>query len=131
MKYVYPAVFTQEKSGMYSVNFHDVAGCFTCGDNLIDAYMMAQDVLAFSLFNYERDCIEIPEMSHISSVKTADNEFATLVFCDTIDYQKRAAKKSVKKTLTIPHWLDDLAVRRGINFSKLLQSALSKELDVE
>ncbi|MBP3804381.1 MAG: type II toxin-antitoxin system HicB family antitoxin, partial [Oribacterium sp.] len=48
-RYVYPAIFTKEENGLYSVDFPDIKGCVTCGDDLADALYMAQDVLAFTL----------------------------------------------------------------------------------
>jgi predicted RNase H-like HicB family nuclease len=129
MKYVYPAVFTPEDKA-FSVRFPDVDGCFTCGDDLVDACAMAQDALAFRLFDYECAETPAPEPSAVTDVKLANGEFVSLVLCDTIDYKKRTEKKAVKKTLTIPSWMDDLAIRREINFSQLLQKALARELDI-
>jgi predicted RNase H-like HicB family nuclease len=130
MKYVYPAVFTPEDKA-YSVRFPDVDGCFTCGDDLVDAYTMAQDALAFCLFDYECAGTPAPAPSAMTDIPVSGGEFASLVFCDTIDYKKRTEKRAVKKTLTIPSWMDDLAVRRDVNFSQLLQNALTRELDIK
>jgi predicted RNase H-like HicB family nuclease len=126
-KYIYPAVFTPE-GGMYSVNFPDLEGCYTCGDNLLDACDMAQDVLALTLYGLEESGRSAPEASDICKVPHAGNEFATLISCDTTAYRKRFSGKSVKKTLTIPQWMDEMAVSKGINFSKTLQDALEKQL---
>jgi len=38
--------------------------------------------------------------------------------------------RAVKKTLTIPKWLDDMAIEQGINFSRTLQEALKHQLDI-
>lgn len=38
--------------------------------------------------------------------------------------------KAVKKTLTIPYWLNKLAEKEKINFSSLLQSAIKETLDI-
>lgn len=50
MRYAYPAVFTPETDGGFSVNFPDLEGCYTCGDDMPDALMMAEDVLALVLY---------------------------------------------------------------------------------
>ena len=36
--------------------------------------------------------------------------------------------KNYQKTLTIPKWLNDMAVREKVNFPQLLQKALKEEL---
>ena len=54
-KYVYPAIFTSEPDGGYSVYFPDLEGCYTCGDTLADALFMAEDALALILYGYEKD----------------------------------------------------------------------------
>lgn len=127
MKYVYPAVFTQEGDS-YSVIFPDLEGCYTCGDDLKDALYMAEDVLAFTLFDYEKSERPIPEPSEISSIKLSAGEFVNYIVCDTIEYQRQHNNKAVKKTLSIPEWLNELAVARGINFSQVLQDALKSQL---
>ena len=129
-KYVYPAVFTAEESGSYSVNFPDLESCYTCGDDLADAIKMAEDVLALTLFEYESQNKAIPTPSAINSIRTEKNEFVSVVAADTTEYQKRFNKKSVKKTLTIPEWLNDLAVAHNVNFSKTLQDALVQTLGI-
>ena len=52
-KYAYPAVFTPEENGRFSVNFPDLESCYTCGDDMKDALIMAEDALAFTLYDYE------------------------------------------------------------------------------
>ena len=48
-RYCYPAVFTLEEQGVFSIVFPDLEGCYTCGDDLTDGIMMAEDVLAFTM----------------------------------------------------------------------------------
>ena len=67
-KYSYPAVFTPEDKGAFSVNFPDLESCYTCGDNMTDAIMMAEDALAFTLYDYERNGKKIPEPSHYNDI---------------------------------------------------------------
>ena len=98
MKYVYPAVFTQEGHS-YSVIFPDLEGCYTCGDDLKDALYMAEDVLAFTLFDYEKNERPAPEPSEIGSIKLSAGEFVNYIVCDTIEYQRQHNNKAIKKTL--------------------------------
>ncbi|MBP3900929.1 MAG: type II toxin-antitoxin system HicB family antitoxin [Blautia sp.] len=129
-KYVYPAVFTAEEEGGYSINFPDLEGCYTCGDDLADGIMMAEDILAITLYHYEKENKPIPVPADRSSIKLAENEFINYIATDTLEYQKRYNTKAVKKTLTIPEWLNELAVRANINFSQVLQEALTNKLQV-
>lgn len=127
-KYVYPAVFTPEEEGGYSVFFPDLEGCYTCGDDLQDALFMANDVLAFVLYDYEKEGKRIPVPSKAEDVKKEGCEFVNYVACDTIEYARMHDNKAVKKTLTIPQWLNDAALREDINFSQVLQEALMKKV---
>ncbi len=130
-RYVYPAIFTKEENGLYSVDFPDIKGCVTCGDDLADALYMAQDVLAFTLYDYERDNKKVPVPSDPDSIEVPNGSFVNCVLCDTLEYQKRNNNKAVKKTLSIPEWLNELAINAGVNFSQVLQDALKSQLNVE
>ena len=101
-RYAYPAVFTPEENGQFSVNFPDLDGCYTCGD----------------------DMKEIPEPSAPGDLTLEKNEFVNYVACDTLEYRKMHNNKAVKKTLTIPEWLNESAMAMGLNFSQVLQDAL-------
>ena len=127
-KYVYPAIFTPEEKG-FSVYFPDLEGCYTCGDDLQNALMMAEDVLAFVLYDLEREGKVIPEASKLSDVRVERvEEFVNYILCDTIEYAKRHNSKAVKKTLTIPAWLNEAAMKAEINFSQVLQEALLEKV---
>lgn len=130
MKYVYPAIFTPEEDGGFSVAFPDLEGCYTCGDNLQDSLYMATDVLAFTLYDYEKNGKAIPTPSNIKNVELDKGDFTNYIACDTIDYQKRNNNKAVKKTLSIPEWLNEAAIAAGINFSQVLQDGLKKALNL-
>ena len=129
MKYIYPAIFTEENEGGYSVNFPDIDGCFTCGDDLNDALFMANDVLSLMLVDFEDNKVTIPTPSRALDISLKDNEFVSLVQCDTIQYRKLLNNKAVKKTLTIPAWLNESATKMGLNFSQVLQEALMQKVN--
>lgn len=126
--YVYPAIFTPEEDGGYSVLFPDLEGCFTCGDNLADALFMAEDALALVLYGYEHDSRIIPTPSKASDITLSDGEFVNYVSCNTLEYRKRFNNKAVKKTLSIPEWLNETAMSMNINFSQVLQEALMQKI---
>ncbi len=130
-KYVYPAILTPEEDGRFSVVFPDLESCYTCGDDLHDALEMAEDVLAFSLFELENGHMPIPKASENLDLTTyPTGSFVNLVACDTLEYQKMNNNKAVKKTLSVPEWLNEKAMAAGLNFSQVLQEALKNKLGV-
>lgn len=130
MKYVYPAIFTPEDCG-YSVRFPDIRNCFTSGEDLADAMEMAEDVLCMMLYEAEIKGGGIPEASSVEEAQRGAEPggFVTLIACDTIEYRKLNDNRAIKKTLSIPSWLNDMAERAGINFSQVLQEALRERLN--
>lgn len=128
-KYIYPAVFTPEDGG-YSINFPDFESCYTSADTLEEGLHMANDVLCLTIYDMEESGQSVPRPSKITDVKTNGEEFTTLVECDTLAYRKFFDNKAVKKTLTIPAWLNTMAEREEINFSAVLQRALKAELGI-
>lgn len=131
-KYIFPALFEQDKqTGKYTVVFPDLSGCVTEGENLEDAFIMAQDALGIYLFSLEEDNEQIPEASDPLSLERPENAFSTLVDVDMTEYRRKYDNKSVKKTLTIPNWLNAMAEKENINFSQELQAALKVKLGIE
>lgn len=126
-KYAYPAIFTPEEKG-FSIVFPDLEGCYTCGDNLEDGLEMASDALALVLYGYEKDGRTIPKPSKINTIPVGQNEFVSYVACDTMMYRKMYNNKAVKKTLTLPEWMNEEAMAIGINFSQVLQEAIMQKL---
>jgi predicted RNase H-like HicB family nuclease len=126
MKYVYPAIFEQE-NGRYYVSVPDLKGCNTVGDDLQDAIEMARDAIEMWLCIAEDRGEKIPESS--KNLKT-DVGFVSLVDADTTLYRKKTDNKAVKKTLTIPSWLNAQAELANVNFSQILQDALIKRLNI-
>lgn len=122
-KYIYPAIFAKEEEG-YSVLFPDLESCYTQGDTLEDAFEMAEDVLSLVLYEYEKNQRMIPEPTPIKKIVIGEHEIVSLVKGDTLEYRKRYNNKAVKKTLTIPEWLNEEASALGVNFSQVLQEAL-------
>lgn len=127
MKYVYPAIFTTEPEGI-SVTFPDLPNCATSGKTISEALEMASDALALMLYDMEEDGKEIPPASDIRTLAANDDAFISLIACDTLEYRKMFDGKAVKKTLTIPSWLNKAAERENINFSAVLQNALRAQL---
>ena len=130
MKYVYPAYFIPEENGQYSVIFDDLDGIATYGNSLEDAISMAEDLICTWILECKKDNKALPQPSNIKDL-VSDNEkaFHNLISAD-IDAYILKNSKSVKKTLTIPFWLNELAEKSDVNYSQLLQSALKEYLRI-
>lgn len=124
----YPAVFHKAEEGGFWVSFPDIPECMTQGDDMQDAYEMAVDALGLSLSTMEDEGEVIPEASPLDRVDAEDGTLIIVEF-DMAEYRRRHSSKAVKKTLTIPEWLNEAAVRENINFSQVLQEALMKKLN--
>jgi predicted RNase H-like HicB family nuclease len=136
---VYPACFFKEENG-YSVVFPDLNWLSTCGETIDDAMAMAVDCLAGYLYTCEKDGDNIPEPSRITDIDViavskqispddpVGEAFVNMVSVDVASYAKEHFEKSVRKTLTIPAWLNNAALEQGINFSQTLQEALIGKL---
>lgn len=137
----YPACFIKEKKG-YSVIFPDLNYLATCGDTLDEAIAMAIDCLAGYLYSLMEDKEPMPESSPIEKIVLSDYTegletaeffpdecFVNYVTVDVLEYAKKHFEKSIRKTLTIPKWLNDKAVGMGINFSKTLKEALLQKVN--
>ena len=124
--YFYPAIFTYTDNS-YIVDFIDLKGCSTFGNNLDEAYLMAQDALGLYLSDLDHFPKPTIPYNHIN-LKT--NQFVSLIEINLLEYRKKYNNISVKKTLTIPMWLNTLAEKNDINFSQILQKALKKELNL-
>lgn len=130
-KLFYPALFTPEKNGAFTVEFPDVSGCVTCGDNMEDAYKMAFDCLGVALSYMVDNNEEIPYPSSPQDMKFEKNQFIVVIEFDMTAYKKTVSSKAVKKTLSIPEWLNEAALEKNINFSQVLQDALIQKINVK
>ncbi len=136
---MYPACFYRDKEG-YSVVFPDLNWLSTCGDTLDEAMKMAVDCLAGYLYTIQKEGNTFPSPSELSQINIAaiaqeldinspaNDSFVNIITVDVDEYAKKHFEKSVKKTLTIPAWLNDAALEQKINFSQVLQDALKSHL---
>lgn len=133
----YPACFIKEENG-YSVIFPDLNHLSTCGHTLDEAFSMAVDCLAGYLYWLQKDGETAPVASPLNKIDPAeiakelevsfDEAFVNIVTVDVSEYAKAHFEKSIKKTLTIPAWLNKAALEQNINFSQVLQDALKAQL---
>lgn len=130
-KLFYPAIFHIADEGGFWVTFPDFPECMTQGDNMQQAYEMAVDALGLAITGREEEKTELPEPSKPQKVSIAANEYCVVVEFDLLAYRKRNCSKAVKKTLTIPAWLNEEAMALDINFSQVLQEALMQKIGVK
>ena len=123
-KMFYPAVFHEAEEGGFWISFPDLPEVITEGDDMNEAYAMAQDCLGLVLTSYENEKNEFPKPSLPNSIPVQKNEFLVIVEFDMLEYKKKINSKAVKKTLTIPGWLNEEAMKKDLNFSQILQEAL-------
>lgn len=129
MKYIYPAVFTPE-GNCYNVAVPDLPGCFTFGTSLLEALEMARDAISMWLCDAEDKQELIPAPSLAQSIPGEPGSFINFIDVDTDEYRRQNDNRAVKKTLTIPNWLNTKAEKAGINFSQTLQKALKQQLGI-
>ena len=125
MKMVYPAVFHSEDNA-YWVEFPDLPGCQSYGDSISDTIENAREALEVYAISLIESNKKLPPATDIAKIDIEDGTFASLVDIDLSAYFKKA--KAVKKTLTIPEWLNEAAMQKGINFSQTLQDALMAKI---
>ena len=130
------ACFYKEKDGQYTVIFPDLNHLATCGTDLQNAMKMATDCLAGFLYEAKLSNEAVPEPSELNTIDVNEEysdyaeAFVNIVSVDVEAYAKEHFTKAVKKTLTIPKWLNDAAIAKKLNFSKILQDALKHELNI-
>lgn len=127
-KLFYPALFHKAEEGGFWISFPDLPECLTQGENMEQAYEMAIESLGLALSDREENKEQVPVPSAVDQVELEKNSFLVIVEFDMLAYKKRNSSKAVKKTLSIPEWLNEEAVSKGINFSQVLQEALINKI---
>ena len=128
MEYTYPACFYQEDNGRFSVVFADFE-LATFGDGLADAMHMAADAAAGRILSMLNDGEKLPKPSNIKKIKPEDpSGFVSMVYIDLDSLKADHDESPVKKTLTIPSWLNKAAEKKNINFSSTLKDALIEKI---
>ena len=128
--YEYVAIFNYAEDGI-SISFPDLPGCLSCADTTKEAIKNAEEVLGLVLYDMEEENQDIPNPTPLENVKCLENERAVLISVWMPLVRNEIEEQSVKKTLTIPQWLNKMAEKENVNFSKLLQAALKDYLKVK
>lgn len=124
---VFPAIFTFD-GRYYNVDFIDLKGCSTFGDSIQNAYEMSQEAMGLFL----DDLTNFPDPTiDFSKINLENNQFISFVSIDMDEFRKKYNNKAVKKTLSIPAWLNNLSEKNNLNFSQILQEALKEKLGID
>ncbi|WP_165051171.1 MULTISPECIES: type II toxin-antitoxin system HicB family antitoxin [unclassified Adlercreutzia] len=126
-RYFFPAVFTYEEGCEIAVEFPDL-NVATSGSDDGDALLSARELLGCVLFGMEEDGVAIPNPTPLPNVKVEEGEHTALVDVYMPAVRLAQSNKAVNRTVTLPAWLNSLAVERGVNFSQTLQGALREQL---
>lgn len=128
MKLVYPAIFTpyEDGTGGYAVAFPDLPGCITSGDSMAEALFMAEDAASGWVLTELEDGKKIPSLSEYKNICIEDGQLVSLVALDMDSYAAKFGSRAVKKTLTIPAWLNTYVEENNISCSKVLREALGR-----
>jgi len=127
--YIYPALFDYAEDGI-TITFPDLPGCITCATNDEEAFFMAKDALGGHMVVIEEGNDIIPIPTKLNNINLNKNQRAVLIQVDMPVIRDAINNKSVRKTLTIPQWLNTIAEREGVNFSYILQRALKEYLRI-
>ena len=128
MKNAYPIILMHDTNG-YTVHIPDF-DIYTQGADLTEAIVMSRDAIGLMGVDMEDDGKTLPTPTHVHDVKTKNNELATFVDVDFLEYRRKNEQKVVKKNCTLPSWLCYEAEKANINFSQVLQMALKQELHI-
>jgi len=128
LKGKYAAIFELGEDKVY-VSFPDLPGCITSGKDVNDAYDMAVDAANLWMTSAAEDQQEqVPEATPIERVNYPNGSWAMLIQVDTDEFLKKTETKAVRRTVSIPSWMDQIAQKRGISLSKVLQDALKAQI---
>ena len=122
MEYVYPAIFHKNEDESYTVVYPDLPGCISEGKNLGNALYMAQSALGQWIGYLADKGQEIPSPSALKKIKTSNGELVNLICAEVKD------GRAVKRTVSIPKWMDDKVIQSGLSLSRVLQEALAEKL---
>lgn len=123
-EYVYPAVFHPNSDGTFTITYPDLPGCVSEGKSLENALYMAQDALTQWISTAAENGISFSPASTIGTVARGDDEFVSLIRAVVKD------EHAVRRTVSIPKWMDDKVSESGLSLSRVLQDALKERLNV-
>lgn len=124
----YPCIFNEENKEYWGQFLVPLDGIFSRGNTLAECIEDAKEALG----NYLIDLKEYPICNiNLHDISLKENQILSYVSINMEEFRLKYSRKSVKKTLSIPAWLNTKAEKENVNFSKVLQEALIKELKLD
>ncbi len=130
-KYRFIAVLEYGDKGTIGIYFPDLPGCVSAGETTEKAIESAKDALLLHLYGMEEDKEEIPEPSELKDIQLEKNELPMLIEVYMKPFREKMHKHFVKKTLSIPGWVNAIAEEQGVNFSAVLLDGLKKQCHIQ
>jgi len=128
MKTAYPVIFTKLADG-FAAHAPDFP-LDTQGDTLAGAIEMARDAIGIIGIDMEDDKKPLPKPSDPKNVTCEAGEFISMVDIDFTEYRRANERRTVRRNVSLPSWLNTEAEKAGVNVSAVLQAALKQELHI-
>lgn len=125
--YSYTATFTPEEDS-WLVEFPDLERCATNADTLEEAILQANNVLEDYMAILERDNMPVPEPTPYESIEVPAGGSKQRIVVQMQKARLRWSNETVRRTVTLPAWIDKEAQEEGLNLSQLLQGVLVRLL---
>lgn len=129
---IFPVIISYEDDGTdvpYLAEIPAIDG-MTQGKSVENAIEMSRDYIGLKVNLMLKNGEDLPK-SIVKLPKTNNPEdIVTLVDVNIDAYRRENDNKPVKKTLSIPNYLNEKGIQTGINFSQTLTDALKKKLGV-
>ncbi|MEY8542938.1 type II toxin-antitoxin system HicB family antitoxin [Dubosiella newyorkensis] len=127
-KVTYLAILEPASTG-YSVYFPDFPGCISFGETIDKANAMAQEALSLHYYGMEKDGDTIPSPTQTLDPEATKGNLVCPITIYPELYSEERRNRRVKTNTTIPAWLKEKAEAQGINFSRILETALLERLE--
>lgn len=129
MKAAYPIIMS--KGAEHIVVYIPDFKINTQGNDYADAMEMARDAIGLMGIDMEDDKETIPAPSSLEAVqRSKEGSVVTLVDVDFAEYRRKNDRKTVRRNVSLPSWLDSAAKEAEINVSAVLTRALKQELHI-
>lgn len=123
MYYVYPAIYLQNADKSYTVKFPDFKEYESKEEDLGNALSKASQMLHEKLSFYIKEDLPLPLPTDNDKILLSENENLTLITTEIKD------EDFVRRTISIPKWLDEKANKANISLSNFLRKSLIENFD--
>ena len=127
MTQVFPVIIHPlESDGFHLIEVPDL-NLFTQGRSLYECIIMARDIISLSGITLQDENKPIPQPASFDPPHQ-EGDIVTLVEVDFDAYRRMNDTRTVRKNVTLPNYLNEMAIKAGLNFSQVLQEGLKEKL---